>query len=115
MAIYYAGKCLSHDSVTAANLTGYQSDAYSLHKVLHPYMRFAGNAKSPQTSDRRRKSLVGGWLGEAPCSSSCYLVRTSWRFLFDCSLYLRSVEAGEETMTVTVILIVKPYSRYFFG
>ena len=31
MAIYYAGKCLSHDSVTAANLIGHQSDVYSLH------------------------------------------------------------------------------------
>ena len=43
------------------------------------------------------------------------------RFLFDCNLYLRSVGAGEESMTVTVIVIVtatvpataKLYSKFF--
>ncbi len=34
--------------------------------ALHPYIRSAANAKSPQRSDRGQKSLVGGCLCEAP-------------------------------------------------
>ena len=47
------------------------------------------------------------------------VVSKDQRFLFDCNLYLRSVEAGEETMTVTVIVTVtvpatvKLYSKFF--
>ena len=57
MAMYYAGKCLSHDSVTAANSTGYQPDAYSLH--IASIHEICGQCKKPANVGSQAKVI--GW------------------------------------------------------
>ena len=98
MAMFCARKCLSQHVYHMVGSHHLIRLPISRMPALHSYIRSAANAKSPQRSDRRPKSLVGGRLCGPPfnkdhhCPSMAPQARShreplSLSSLHDCALH----------------------------